>query len=439
MSRVRIASFSVSLDGYGAGPGQSLKQPLGRGGERLHEWFLPTRTFQRMVPATTAGRRRRRRHRRKRDSPTSAPGSSAATCSGRSAAPGPTTTGKGWWGEEPAVPLPVFVLTHHARASARDERRDDLPLRHRWHRGRACACPRAAEAGTSASAVASTTCASTCRRGLIDEVHLAMTPVLLGTGEAPARRNRPAHARLRVHAPRRDRKGTACRPDAALDRPCSIAGAATPLASGRPRVSSALRPPWRQGSIAAPRAGRTCHSRARRGRGEACAPSGRGRGPSKVSAAVRSRHDASRMMSPGASTASNTSQATRPDAPGARPSHAATRFGSSLRHPIGRPRRVDQRHRGGLAGLGLVQSLFVQGVARREPGVLRQLADPQVVIEKHVAAALLLHLVMPHAACASGPPPSRRANSTATGSIRRGSGSCSGCCRRSRRPAPAPA
>ena len=48
MSRLRVNSFSVSLDVYGAGPGQSLEQPLGRGGEQLHQWVFPTRTFQRM-------------------------------------------------------------------------------------------------------------------------------------------------------------------------------------------------------------------------------------------------------------------------------------------------------------------------------------------------------------------------------------------------------
>ena len=49
MSQVRVHCFALSLDGYGAGPDQSLAAPLGRGGESLHEWFFPTRTFQRMV------------------------------------------------------------------------------------------------------------------------------------------------------------------------------------------------------------------------------------------------------------------------------------------------------------------------------------------------------------------------------------------------------
>ena len=110
-------AFAVSLDGYGAGRSQSLQDPLGVGGEALHEWFVPTRTFQAMVSART----RRQRPASTTTSPraasrTSAPGSWAATCSARCAAPGPTTSWKGWWGDNPPYHVPVFVLTHHARA-----------------------------------------------------------------------------------------------------------------------------------------------------------------------------------------------------------------------------------------------------------------------------------------------------------------------------------
>ena len=55
MAKVRVASFSVSMDGFGAGPAQSLEQPLGRGGEALHGWVFPTRTFQRMLFGKESG------------------------------------------------------------------------------------------------------------------------------------------------------------------------------------------------------------------------------------------------------------------------------------------------------------------------------------------------------------------------------------------------
>ncbi len=77
---------------------------------------------------------------RRAASTTSARGSWAATCSARSAGPWPDDTWKGWWGDNPAYHCPVFVLTHHARATDRDGWRHDLPLRHRRHRG--CAATR---------------------------------------------------------------------------------------------------------------------------------------------------------------------------------------------------------------------------------------------------------------------------------------------------------
>ena len=165
MSRLRVHSFSISLDGYGAGPDQSLEHPLGVGGEALHEWIFPTRTFQRMhgggggttgVDDDFAAR----------GFATSAPGSSAATCSGRSAAPGPTTSWKGWWGDEPPYHMPVFVLTHHPRAPLAMEGGTTF---HFVTDGIEAALERAREAAararTSASAAASRPSASTCAPG----------------------------------------------------------------------------------------------------------------------------------------------------------------------------------------------------------------------------------------------------------------------------------
>src|SRR5688572_15127299 len=115
MQKVRIHAFAISLDGYGAGPGQSLQNPLGRGGESLHEWFFPTRTFQRTIFGKERGTTGI-------DDQFAARGfeNIGAWILGRnmfapSRGPWPDDSWNGWWGEEPPYRVPVFVLTHHAR------------------------------------------------------------------------------------------------------------------------------------------------------------------------------------------------------------------------------------------------------------------------------------------------------------------------------------
>ena len=116
MAKVRVAAFSVSLDGYGAGREQSLAAPLGIGGEQLHAWAWPTRTFQAMfgngggttgVDEEFAG--------------ASFAGVGAwilgRNMFGPVRGPWPDGEWKGWWGDEPPYHCPVYVLTHHARAA----------------------------------------------------------------------------------------------------------------------------------------------------------------------------------------------------------------------------------------------------------------------------------------------------------------------------------
>jgi len=184
MSRVRIASFSVSLDGYGAGPGQSLEQPLGRGGEQLHQWFLPTRTFQRMVLG-------------KEDGTTGADDELAAAgfagvgawilgrnMFGPVRGPWPDDSWQGWWGPSPPYHVPVFVLTHHAREPL------EMAGGTTFHfvtdgievalaRARAAAAGRDVRIGGGVSVVR-----QYLEAGLVDEMHLALTPAVLGAGEA---------------------------------------------------------------------------------------------------------------------------------------------------------------------------------------------------------------------------------------------------------------
>src|SRR5262245_1729521 len=113
-AKLRVAAFAISLDGYGAGPNQSLENPLGVGGMRLHEWVLGTRTFKAMFGGEGGERGI--------DDDFAARGfeNVGAWILGRNMfAPTrgewPDKSWRGWWGENPPYHVPVFVLTHHPR------------------------------------------------------------------------------------------------------------------------------------------------------------------------------------------------------------------------------------------------------------------------------------------------------------------------------------
>src|SRR3954471_762897 len=115
MSKVRVNAFTVSADGFGAGPDQSRDRPMGRGAEQLHGWLVPTRTFQENVL--------------KREGGTAGVDDDFAARSfehvgawilgrnmfGPVRGPWPDFEWKGWWGARPPYQVPVFVLTHHPR------------------------------------------------------------------------------------------------------------------------------------------------------------------------------------------------------------------------------------------------------------------------------------------------------------------------------------
>lgn len=183
MTRVRAAGFSISLDGFGAGPEQSLDDPLGRRGPELHQWFFATRSFQAMIGKDGGAT----------DSVDEGYASRAmqgfgAFILGRNMF-GPVRgdwgdeSWKGWWGDDPPYHAPTFVLTHH--------RRDSLVMAggtvfHFVTGGIGEALERAREAAAGLD-VKIGGGVSTLRQylaaGLIDEVHLAVAPVLLGQGE----------------------------------------------------------------------------------------------------------------------------------------------------------------------------------------------------------------------------------------------------------------
>ena len=183
MSKLRVNAFSVSADGFGAGPDQDGDHPLGRGGEHLHEWFRPTRTFQREVL--------------RRDGGTTGVDNDFAARSfenlgawiigrnmfGPVRGPWPDHEWKGWWGANPPYHVPVFVLTHHARAPIAMKGGTTF---HFVTDGIEAALAQAKKAAGSKDVRiggGAATIRQYLQKGLVDELHVAISPVLLGSGE----------------------------------------------------------------------------------------------------------------------------------------------------------------------------------------------------------------------------------------------------------------
>lgn len=182
MSKVKVAAFSISLDGYGAGPQQSLENPLGLRGPELHGWFFPTEVFKKMtgqVGGTTGV---------DNDIARRSFDNLGAWILGRNMfgpvrGPWPDDSWKGWWGDTPPYHVPVFVLTHHARAPL--EMKGGTTF-HFVTEGSESALTQA-KAAAKGKDVRIGGGVSVLRQylaaGQIDEMHLAVSPVLLGAGE----------------------------------------------------------------------------------------------------------------------------------------------------------------------------------------------------------------------------------------------------------------
>lgn len=183
MSKLRVQCFSLSLDGFGAGPEQSLENPMGIGGLAIHEWVVPTATFQRVVLGQETGTTGI-------DDDFAARGflNIGAWILGRNMfgpvrGPWPDEHWKGWWGENPPYHTPVFVLTHHARepiamAGGTTFHFVTEGIHAALDRARAAAGGMDVRLGGGAATVQ-----QYLRAGLVDELHLAIAPVLLGSGE----------------------------------------------------------------------------------------------------------------------------------------------------------------------------------------------------------------------------------------------------------------
>lgn len=184
MTRVRVESFTISLDGYGAGPNQNINDPLGVGGTDLHQWLFPTRTLQRSLFGKDGGTTGV-------DDDYAARGfdNVGAWILGRNMfspfrGPWTGTDWKGWWGDCPPYHVPVFILTHHACPPIE---MDGGTTFHFVTGGIHEALDRAREAAAGKDVRIGggpDTIRQYLREGLVDELHVAISPVLLGRGES---------------------------------------------------------------------------------------------------------------------------------------------------------------------------------------------------------------------------------------------------------------
>jgi dihydrofolate reductase len=182
MSRLIVSSIGLSLDGFSAGPNQSIDNPLGVGGFALMQWAFTTRTFQQMHGGSDGSTGV--------DEDFAARGfaNMGAWILGRNMfgpvrGPWPDDEWKGWWGTNPPYHVPVFVLTHHARDSIQMEGGTSF---HFVTDGIHAALARAKEAAQGRDIRVGggpETIRQYIAAGLVDEVHLALSPALLGAGE----------------------------------------------------------------------------------------------------------------------------------------------------------------------------------------------------------------------------------------------------------------
>jgi len=182
MSQLVVRAFSISIDGYGAGPDQSLEHPLGVGGPELFDWFFHTRTWNAMY-GTGEGETGV-------DDDLSAKAfeNIGAWILGRNMfgpirGPWPDENWRGWWGDEPPYHVPVFVLTHHARAPLTMKGGTTFHfvtdgIESALEQARAAANGKDVRVGGGPSTIR-----QYLRAQLIDELHLAIAPGLMGRGE----------------------------------------------------------------------------------------------------------------------------------------------------------------------------------------------------------------------------------------------------------------
>ena len=183
MSELKVLSYSISLDGFGAGPHQSLQNPMGERSGGLHDWFRGTRTFQRMMGDERQGSDGVDEQFAVRGFANLGAWIMGRNMFGPVRGPWPDDEWKGWWGEEPPYHVPVFVLTHHARAPLIMKGGTTFyfvndGIESAYAQAREAANGKDVRVGGGAATIR-----EYLRAGLVDEMHLAVSPVVLGSGE----------------------------------------------------------------------------------------------------------------------------------------------------------------------------------------------------------------------------------------------------------------
>ena len=182
MSKVRVNCFSMSLDGYGAGPNQSLENPLGERGPELHTWFFPTKTFQSQVLKQDQGITGIDNTMAEKSFENVGAWIMGRNMFGPVRGAWPDESWQGWWGDVPPYHCDVFVLSHHTRKSfaLADTTFHFVTdgIHSALDQAKASANGKDVRIGGGAATIR-----QYLKAGLIDEMHFAVGPVILGKGE----------------------------------------------------------------------------------------------------------------------------------------------------------------------------------------------------------------------------------------------------------------
>ena len=181
--KVKVLCFGVSLDGYSAGPHQDMSHPLGVGGTELMEWFFPTQVFQQMHGGQATGETGVDNQMAARAFDNIGAWILGRNMFGPVRGPWPDDNWKGWWGDEPPYHVPTFVLTHHVRDILRMQGGTDFHfvtggIESALELAKAAAGERDIRIGGGVATVR-----QFLKARLVDELHLAVRPILLGSGE----------------------------------------------------------------------------------------------------------------------------------------------------------------------------------------------------------------------------------------------------------------
>lgn len=182
MGIVKVAAFSISLDGFGAGPGQNLENPLGVGGHQVHNWFFPTKVFCKMV-GKDGGTEGIDNQYGERSFENVGANILGRNMFGPLRGPWTDESWRGWWGDNPPYHTPVYVLTHHPRKPIEMAGGTTFyfvtdGIESALKQAKAAANGKDVRIGGGVSLIR-----QYLQIGAIDELHIAISPVILGSGE----------------------------------------------------------------------------------------------------------------------------------------------------------------------------------------------------------------------------------------------------------------